>query len=358
MKKPAPVSVSEAKSLFAGLDGVPALLLAVSGGPDSTALLMLAARWAQALKTQPKLFAATVDHGLRKEARREAAAVGKVAKKLRVAHRILRWNGKKPSTGIQQSARQARYRLLAEAARKAGASHILTAHTLDDQAETVVMRMARGSGITGLGAMARRSRLDGLILVRPFLELPKLRLIATVRAAKIPYAEDPSNADPQFTRARMRRLMPELAREGLDARRLAILARRLRRADAALEADTTRAGAELALSTAEPPRIAFDADKFAKLPAEIALRLLGRVIGGMGTEGPVELGKLEALFAAATPALQNRETARFRRTLAGAIVTVTDGQLTVEKAPARGRTAARQLLTMAGRGQPKRRKPR
>jgi tRNA(Ile)-lysidine synthase len=205
--------------------------------------------------------------------------------------------------------------------------------------------------------MARRGRLDGLILHRPLLEVPKARLIATCRAARLRYADDPSNVDPKFTRARLRGLMPALAKEGLDARRLAILARRLRRADAAIEAETTRAGLELAKPENHPPRIAIDALAFSKLPAEIALRLLGRVIGGIGSEGPVELGKLEALFAAAVAATQG--TAPFRRTLAGALVAVQNGRMTVEKAPPRGKKPSKvEPLTKRGRGQPGRGKAR
>ena len=121
--------------------------------------------------------------------KREAAAVERLARKLGVAHRTLRWTGTKPKTGLQEAARQARYRLLADAARKAGASHILTAHTLDDQAETVLIRLSRGSGLSGLAAMARMSPLPGdgegeITLVRPLLDIPKARLIATLRAAK------------------------------------------------------------------------------------------------------------------------------------------------------------------------------
>src|SRR5471032_3363114 len=160
-KKDFPVAATEAKSIFSDLKNLPALVLAVSGGPDSTALMVLAARWQKTLKAKPKLVAVTVDHGLRAEAKREAAAVGKLARKLGVAHRILKWSGKKPKTGLQEAARQARYRLLGEAARKVKATRILTAHTLDDQAETVLIRMSRGSGVTGLGAMARLTKLPG-----------------------------------------------------------------------------------------------------------------------------------------------------------------------------------------------------
>ncbi len=358
----APVSATDAKSLFADLEHCPALVLAISGGPDSTALLWLAARWRNALQAKPKLIAVTVDHGLRAESKREAAGVGRLARKLKIAHRIPRWTGKKPSTGLQQAARVARYRLLAAVARKARASHILTAHTLDDQAETVLIRLSRGSGVTGLGAMTRMTNLpaigEGEIkLVRPLLDIPKSRLIATLRAAKIPFADDPSNRDPRFTRARLRGLMGELAREGLDARRLSLLARRLKRADAAIEAAVDRAFAELAAESSAPPSIVFDAIGYFNLPAEIALRLIGRAVAKLGDEGPVELAKLEALktaLDAAQDSGQKTGKGRFRRSLAGAIVTLGPRQIAVEKAPPRRGKS----LTTRGRGKAKRRKAR
>ena len=126
---------------------------------NSTALLVLVARWAKQLKRAPKLIAVTIDHGLRPEGAREAAAVKRLARRLGVAHRILRWRGTKPKTGLQEAARSVRYRLLGQAAAKAGCAHILTAHTLDDQAETVLFRLARGSGIVGLAGMAHVSPL-------------------------------------------------------------------------------------------------------------------------------------------------------------------------------------------------------
>lgn len=335
------VSASEAQLLFSGLQAFPSLVLAVSGGPDSTALMVLAARWRESLKAKPKLIAVTVDHGLRPESRREAAAVARLARRFKIVHRTLRWDGRKPVTGVQQAARAARYRLLGDAARKAGATHILTAHTLDDQAETVLMRMARGSGLTGLAAMARVSPLpaggeDAPALVRPLLGVPKSRLIATLRAAKIDYADDPSNRDPRFTRVRVRDLMGALAQEGLDARRLTQLARRLKRADAAIESAVDRAASELTVESTDESAVLIWTRGFSELPSEVALRLLGRAIARMGREGPVELGKLEALKSA-LDAGKNTANERFRRTLAGAIVTRTGQQLVVERAPPRGR---------------------
>src|SRR5206468_6597304 len=144
------------KSLFADWKSAPAIMLAVSGGPDSIALMWLAARWRRALKRGPRLIAVTVDHDLRPEAAREARDVKRLANELDLPHRTLRWRGAKPKTGLPAAARAARHRLLADAARGSGATHILTAHTRDDQAETLLMRMLRGSGIAGLAAMARQ----------------------------------------------------------------------------------------------------------------------------------------------------------------------------------------------------------
>jgi tRNA(Ile)-lysidine synthase len=336
------VAEAEANALFRGLEDLPGLVLAVSGGPDSTALLVLAARWAKRLKRPPKLIAVTIDHGVRQEAKREAAMVKRLARRLGVVHRTLRWRGLKPRTGLPETARHARYELLAQAAAHAGCAHVLTAHTLDDQAETVLFRLARGSGLFGLAGMARAAPLPlrgvfEIFLVRPLLHVPKARLIATLKAARIAYAEDPSNRDPRFTRARLRTLMPALAREGLDARGLVRLAVRLRRADATIAVAVEAARAALA----PPPwprqgPIMFETAAFAGLPAEVALRLLGEAVAHTGDEGPVELGKLENLYEALRLARSG-----LRRTLAGAQVTLGRDRLTVERAPPRRGSAKR-----------------
>jgi tRNA(Ile)-lysidine synthase len=348
----AALSDDEADALFADLAAEPVLVLAISGGPDSTALLYLMARWSKRRKAAPRLVAVTIDHGLRPQARGEAAAVKRLAGKLGVEHRTMRWTGAKPSTALQENARVARYRLLHAAARRAEARCVLTAHTLDDQAETVLFRLARGSGLAGIGGMARavplpipvsadrRPRQPGspdmtneVLLVRPLLGLPKVRLIVTLRAAGLIYADDPSNADPRFARARLRTLMPALAGEGLTPRRLAHLAHRVRRSEAALEAVVDWTAKRLGLSP-DTRKIAFGGDDLRGLPTEIALRLLGRAIGAIGDEGPVELGKLEALSDALAAALAD-DAPRFRRTLAGAMVSLQKDCIVIERAPAR-----------------------
>jgi tRNA(Ile)-lysidine synthase len=295
---------------------------------------------------------------LRAEAAAEPRDVKRLARTLNLPHRTMRWTGEKPKTGLPAAARTARYRLLAQAARASGATHILTAHTRDDQAETVLMRLLRGSGIGGLAAMARESERDGVLLARPFLHVAKSQLVATLKKAKIGFADDPTNRDTNFTRPRLREIMPVLAAEGGDARSLARLASRLARANQAVEVLVDGAERYLALRDREAPRAGFDANAFdasafdastfeartfdasafAAMPEEIRLRLLKRAIDRFGHEGPAELGKVEALLAALDQAGAKTGKVprpRLKQTLAGALVSLTDGRIRVEPAPPR-----------------------
>ena len=346
-----PISVQQAKGLFADWKHANGLVLAVSGGPDSIALMWLAARWRRALSRGPDLLAVTVDHGLRPESAREARDVKRLARALDVPHRTMRWTGEKPKSGVPAAARAARYRLLAGAARQSGASHILTAHTRDDQAETLLMRLVRGSGISGLAAMARESEREGVFIARPFLNISKSRLIATLAKADIAYADDPTNRDVSFTRPRIRSVIEGLATEGGDARNLARLASRLARANAAIEDLVDGAARYLALrdreaqspaaSGAQSPSIpstAFEAAAFARMPEEIRLRLLLRAIDRAGREGPAELGKVEALLAVFDKALRmanERRQVRLKQTLAGAVISLNGGRIVIGPAPPR-----------------------
>jgi tRNA(Ile)-lysidine synthase len=333
-----PISAQDAKTLFADWKAAPALVLAVSGGPDSIALMWLAARWRRALSQGPELIAVTVDHGLRPEAAREARDVKRLAQRLDLPHRTLRWTGAKPKTGLPAAAREARYRLLAQAARASGATHILTAHTRDDQAETLLMRMLRGSGIAGLAAMARVSERDGVWLARPLLDISKSQLIATLNKAKVGFADDPSNRDTSFTRPRLRAIMPVLAEEGGNARNLARLAARLARANAAVEVLADGAERYLALTDRDAARPGFDAAAFVAMPEEIRLRLLKRAIDRVGHEGPAELGKVEALLGVLDRAVVGGRP-KLKQTLAGAIISLIGRRIRIEPAPPRrGRT--------------------
>jgi tRNA(Ile)-lysidine synthase len=354
-----PISVQHAKRLFADWKSAPAIVLAVSGGPDSIALMWLAARWRRALARGPRLIAVTVDHGLRDEAAAEAREVKRLARALDLPHRTMRWTGIKPKTGLPAAARGARYRLLAQAAGSSGATHILTAHTRDDQAETLLMRLLRGSGIAGLAAMAPVTEREGVMLARPFLNVSKSQLVATLKRAKIGFADDPTNRDSHFTRPRIRAILPVLAAEGGDARNLARLASRLARANAAVEILVDGAERYLALRDGGASRSGsgirtFDAQAFATMPEEIRLRLLLRAINRSGHEGPAELGKVEILLSALDRAMaENTGTGRprsnqkqsskqkpkqpFKQTLAGALVSLIDGRISIAPAPPRRR---------------------
>src|ERR1700681_3813079 len=352
-----PISAQNAKRLFADWKAPPAIVLAVSGGADSIALMWLAARWRRTLARGPRLIAVTVDHGLRAEAKAEARDVKRLARALDLPHRTMCWTGVKPKTGLPAAAGAARYRLLAQAARASGATHILTAHTRDDQAETLLMRLLRGSGIAGLAAMARQSERDGVLLARPFLHVSKSQLIATLKKAKLGFADDPTNRDLNFTRPRIRTLMPVLAAEGGDTRNLARLASRLARANQAVEVLVDGGERYLALREPQRPQTgfnakaldpkafdakAFDAKAFAAMPEEIRLRLLLRAIDRFGYEGPAELGKVEALLAALDRAMAEsgpRRRPRLKQTLAGALVSLIDDRITIAPAPPRRRRA-------------------
>jgi tRNA(Ile)-lysidine synthase len=337
-----PVTPAEAETLFAGLQEAKGIVAAVSGGPDSSCLMHLLAAWRET-DARPPVVVATVDHGLRPESAGEARRVARWAKALGFRHRILTWEGDKPKTGVQEAAREARYRLLADLARRAGASHIVTAHTHDDQAETVVMRLVRGTGVGGLAGMRPAIIRDGIVLVRPFLGVAKTRLVATCAAGGWPFLDDPSNADPRFARAHLRaHLMPLLAREGLTADRLVALAERARRDADALDARAVAvldAARTPAADTAPDAELTLDATRLAAEPDAILLRVVARAIAEvLGPETkPVRLERFEArILGDLLGALGRGE--RLRLNLGGALLHLKgDGRLAVRPEPPRRR---------------------
>lgn len=320
-------------ALFAPFCAFSHILIALSGGPDSTALTLLAHQW-RGGHARPRLSAATVDHQLRPDARAEAEAAAELCRDLDLAHAILDWTGPKPETGLQEAAREARYDLLVRHARAIGADAIALAHTQDDQAETILFRLSRGSGLAGLGGMQPLSERAGLALVRPLLDVPKAQLVAHLEAAEIPYARDPSNQDLRHARPRWRALAPALAAEGLTPARLSRLAHRLARAEAAL----SRLAEDLAARCRLPGDSAayrFDAALLFSAPAELSLRVLHAALAACATEGEVELGKVERLHQRLSAAFgaQIPEAG----TLAGALARLDRGALLVDPAPKRNK---------------------
>jgi tRNA(Ile)-lysidine synthase len=295
------VSPDEAAALLDPLARFPRVALAVSGGPDSLALMHLAAGWRAARRDAPEVSVLTVDHGLRAGARDEALMVGRAAAALGLRHAILTWE-KHGAVGasVQVKARAARYDLMAAYCHAHDVPALVIAHHLDDQAETFLMRLKRGSGLDGLAAIPEEGSWAGIVLLRPLLDVPKARLVATLEAEGIAFAVDPSNKDASFERARMRESTSALAKLGLTPEALALSARRLRRARAALDAAAQDFLARHS-ETSEAGYALLDQAALLSAPQEIALRALSRLIASVGGgEDPVRLAKLEALLAALT----------------------------------------------------------
>lgn len=283
---------------FSGLEDLGALGLAVSGGPDSMVLMHLAAAWAKPLGID--LFVYTVDHGLRKDAAAECALVADAALALGLPCRVLHWAGPKPKTGLQAAARAARYQLIGEAMTKDGVSHLLTAHHADDQAETLLMRIAHGTGLTGLAGMRRISRVENVAVCRPLLDVGRAGMLAYAERHQLVFARDPSNQNDMFERVRWRKVLPDLSELGLSINRLSLLSKRAARAEQAL--------AELTMHTmdgcvaADPLGVLhLPLDSFRTLSPEIGIRTLGEMVDWAGSgKRRFALGKIEELHAELT----------------------------------------------------------
>lgn len=265
--------------------------LAVSGGPDSLALLLLAAA------ARPGgVEAATVDHGLRADSAAEAALVAEYCAKLGVPHQILtvEW-AEKPETGLQERARGKRYALLGEWAAKRELAALVTAHHLDDQAETALMRLMRGAGVRGLSAMRRlgRAPVGRVPLARPLLGWRRSELEQICSDAGLAPVQDPSNTDDQFERARVRAALAEA--DWLDPAAIAASAGHLGEADAALGWATA-----MVWRSAVRRKDAQLLFRPKGIPRELRRRVVARAVARLASEGaagPLRGRELDRLLA-------------------------------------------------------------
>jgi tRNA(Ile)-lysidine synthase len=252
------------------------ILLAVSGGPDSMAMLTLAAG-----AFPGRIAVATVDHGLRPEAADEARMVAAHCATLDVPHHILRPDSAIAGASIQAQARERRYALLAACAGAIGAPVILTAHHADDQAETFLMRAARGAGLAGLSGVRARTVIAGATILRPLLDWRRAELRRIVRRAEAPFVDDPANSDPRHDRTRFRQLLD--GHEWLGVAQMARAAAQLAEADADLRATVDWLWRERAQIDGDNVRIGA-----ADLPRELGRRLARRAIGEVRAAAAIE----------------------------------------------------------------------
>ena len=285
------------------------LAVAVSGGPDSLALLNFAAT---ALPGQTT--ALTVDHGLRAASAGEATTVAALCHTLAIPHVTLSWTGPKPRTNIQAAARTARYALMGDWCATAGVGLLLTAHHADDQAETLLMQLQRGSGTAGLaGIRAARALRPGVTLVRPLLGIRRAELAAIVADARWTPLDDPSNADPRYVRTRVRALMA--GNDAFDVPRIAAVAAHLAEAEAALDWAATRAWAGGARVTAAAVHLDVN-DLPKELVRRLVLRAIATIVPAARPDGAALTGLIVRVAAGGTATLsgvkvQGGETWRF-----------------------------------------------
>jgi tRNA(Ile)-lysidine synthase len=305
----------EILSSQADLSREKSLAVALSGGADSLALTHLLARYCAAREIE--LHALIVDHRLRAESTREAEAVSaRVAAWQNVVPAILTRPGDKPARRVQEIARAARYALMAEYCGARDISFLFLGHHGDDQMETVLLRLAGGSGIEGLGGMRSAQPCGKLTLLRPLLGFGHEDLTAYCRGAGLEWIEDPTNGDPRYARTRLRAARDVLQREGLTRVRAGRLAARLDRANAALESYAEEEWRRLV--SLRDDAVHIDLAGYNALPDEIAVRLMQKALRCLTTEArgyAPALARIEAIAQAL------RETESFRAaTLAGCII--------------------------------------
>ncbi|MEX2618012.1 MAG: tRNA lysidine(34) synthetase TilS [Alphaproteobacteria bacterium] len=272
----------------------PAIAVACSGGADSMALTVLLQDWVRA--RGGSLTALIVDHAIRPESATEARRVSGWLAARKIDHEVLAWRGAPIASGVQAAARTARYALLSAWCEARDCLHLAVAHHLEDQAETVLLRLARGSGVDGLSAMAPVTESRALRIVRPLLSMPRARLRETLKALDLDHVEDPSNRNDTFARVRMRMLVPALDDEGMTPLRLAATAAHMARVRESLD-DATAGLLARTFVLYDAGYGILNPRKLIAAPREIGLRALAGILTCIGGGGYApRFDRLERLY--------------------------------------------------------------
>lgn len=317
-----PLSAAEFDAVMAALAPFSrhGIAIAVSGGPDSMALAICTKQWTAEQNIPLQAF--IVNHALRDASSHEAETTQKQLQMLGIPAAILRWEHGPVLSKLHVTARKARYRLLLDACRAHNITDLLLAHQQEDQAETILMRFAKGSGIDGLAGIASQSHMEDIRLLRPLLSFPKARLIATCEAPNISYVIDPSNQSDKFARGRLRRVMPLLAAEGLTQERLCDLGARAAEASDALNYYTNEF-LQNAVVQDETGTIRMDLLALQKLPRAVANRAIAHTLQSIHRQDYApEYMSLTSLLDAIF-----NDTAMTPRTLHGCLASQTSTQL-------------------------------
>lgn len=312
-----PVTPSD---LISGLEDIPNqhLAVAVSGGGDSVALLHMLAKRGAGLR------AVTVDHGLRDESAAEAIEVNKLCKRLSVDHTTLKWNDWTGKGNLQDAARRVRQDLIGAWGRANNITHVALGHTFDDQAETLLMRLARGSGVDGLSGIAVSRKDDLVTWVRPLLGARRDDLRAYLRGEGIGWIDDPSNDDPRFDRVKARIALGHLRDIGIDADGLVETSKRMRGARRVLE-QATVALADETVEISEAGEVGIDRAAFLKAEEELQFRLLAGILRWVSGEQ----------YRPRFDSLRNLLATEQDKTLHGCVIRSSVGKLIVRREAAR-----------------------
>ncbi len=294
---PAKAGLLDKEELFSPVENKKKIALAVSGGADSLALMVLAAQWKKSTADAPEVLVYSVDHGLRDEAKSEVEFVLRSAGEFGFEARGLTLNTRGAPVS-QAEARRVRYRIIGEAMVQDGAQTLLTGHHLQDQGETILMRLAHGSGISGLCGMRRFAIVGGVEIFRPLLKVSQEDLVRIVKDACLRPVTDPSNFDEKYERVRWRKAMPVFLELGLDAPGLSRFGARMARANAALEHLTRSTFGEV-VSSDEFGVFSISHADLLRQSQEIAIRLVSLMLDyASGKRGPAELAQVETLCSA------------------------------------------------------------